>query len=503
MTKEEKAKKYFEEGLKAHEKGEYDKARELYEKSINEDATTESAYNNLAVLLIEEFNEFEEAKKLYEIAIKLDSENPSLYSNLAVLYYRHIKNNQKAQQYFAKYRELSKTTEKEYVTKNSKTIQSINSLSIENYFAIKNIKLENLTDKKEIYFLGENGDGKTILLQAIVLAFQQNYIKDYADKVLIGEALEALSNNKLLNLKAKDNKQNEYDFLDLNFAKNLYAYGVNRSRKDEEHDDKYGFMSLFSHKIRLNNPAEWLQKLDYYESRKDYKSPFPLKSAIKILKSILDDNIEIDVSPDGVVFTERGTDLEFQQLSDGYKSVLIWVSDLIVKLARSQPEAKEAEDFEGVVLIDEIDLHLHPKWAYSIVGKLRNWFPKIQWIITTHSPDVIRGAGEHSVFYKLYKEFDTELKQKVIKISEPYSIDELSDLMANSIVTSPLFDLSHARMEVFDNETDDLKSDADYWYAQIHKQVRDDIRRMKSEGKVHISKNDVQKMISAAIEKYS
>jgi len=61
-------------------------------------------------------------------------------------------------------------------------------------------------------------------------------------------------------------------------------------------------------------------------------------------------------------------------------------------------------DFQGVVLIDEIELHLHPKWKYNFMKKLRETFPLIQFIVTTHSPTVLLGASEEAVFYKIYKE---------------------------------------------------------------------------------------------------
>ncbi|MBN2894225.1 MAG: AAA family ATPase [Bacteroidales bacterium] len=517
--KHEEAKKFFEEAIILDKKkvGAYynlgiyyrynltdkdnEKALKYFEKTIELSPNFTEAYFNLALLYHLEYKDFEKTKFFYEKTIASNPNFENAYKNLSLLLSQEFNDTEKAKKYFEKYRELSKTNENDFVKKNGKIIESINSIFIQNYFSLKEIKVENLIKKKEVYFLGENGDGKTILLQSILLSLKQSFLKDYGDKTLISEALQYLSLNNTFNFKAFDNLKNEYDAFDLNFAKNIFAYGVNRSRKEEEREDKYGFMTLFSTRIELNNPVDWLKNLDYFESKEGYDSPFPLKTAIEILKSILDNNVEIDVSPRGVVFTEKGTRLEFEQLSDGYKSVLIWVSDLIVKLADSQPNAKRTEDFKGVVLVDEIDLHLHPKWAYSIMTKLRGWFPKIQWFITTHSHDVIRGAGEDAVFYRLYKEYSEEHQQNIVKISEPYDVKEFENAMSNVVATSPLFDLSHARMKTYKNGN--LETDDDYYYAKIHRQVRADIEQMKKEGKINIPKKEIDNLIKKAIEKYS
>ena len=82
----------------------------------------------------------------------------------------------------------------------------------------------------------------------------------------------------------------------------------------------------------------------------------------------------------------------FQNLSDGYRNMLAIVADIAHRAARLNPQLLEAVTSKatGLVLIDEIDLHLHPKWQRSVVGDLRKVFPNIQFIVTTHSPFVIQ-----------------------------------------------------------------------------------------------------------------
>jgi len=74
-------------------------------------------------------------------------------------------------------------------------------------------------------------------------------------------------------------------------------------------------------------------------------------------------------------------------LAHGYQSTIAWIADLVGHILLEADNAdKSPEDFEGLVLIDEIDLYLHPKWQARLIPALRNTFPKLQFIATTHSP---------------------------------------------------------------------------------------------------------------------
>ncbi len=87
--------------------------------------------------------------------------------------------------------------------------------------------------------------------------------------------------------------------------------------------------------------------------------------------------------------------LDVAQLSDGERGVLALVLDLTRRLSQANPSLNDPlSDGHAVVLIDEIDLHLHPKWQRQIVHKLTTTFPRCQFIATTHSPQII-GEVEH------------------------------------------------------------------------------------------------------------
>jgi predicted ATPase len=82
--------------------------------------------------------------------------------------------------------------------------------------------------------------------------------------------------------------------------------------------------------------------------------------------------------------------LSLDQLSDGERSFLAILSDLVRRLSLANPDLNDPLEGTGVVLIDELELHLHPKWQREVVEKLRTAFPHIQFIATTHSPFIIQ-----------------------------------------------------------------------------------------------------------------
>ena len=102
-------------------------------------------------------------------------------------------------------------------------------------------------------------------------------------------------------------------------------------------------------------------------------------------------NVRVD-EDDGrdLLVDQGGTTLSVRQLSDGERAILALVLDLTRRLAVAYPELQDpAGEAEAVVLVDEIELHLHPRWQRQIVGSLTTAFPRCQFIATTHSPQVV------------------------------------------------------------------------------------------------------------------
>lgn len=95
-----------------------------------------------------------------------------------------------------------------------------------------------------------------------------------------------------------------------------------------------------------------------------------------------------------MVVSKSGEDLDVAQLSQGEKTLMALVGDIARRLAMMNPSLKNPLEGQGIVLIDEIDLHLHPNWQRRVVGQLANTFPNCQFILSTHSPQVISDSPD-------------------------------------------------------------------------------------------------------------
>lgn len=102
--------------------------------------------------------------------------------------------------------------------------------------------------------------------------------------------------------------------------------------------------------------------------------------------------VYFDIARDELMIDLPQETFPFSYLSDGFRNMMGMVADIAVRSATLNPHlgGDAARQTPGVVLIDEIDLHLHPKWQRRVVGDLLNAFPKIQFVATTHSPFVIQ-----------------------------------------------------------------------------------------------------------------
>ena len=151
---------------------------------------------------------------------------------------------------------------------------------------------------------------------------------------------------------------------------------------------------------------EWFKKMTLIELQEKRDIP-ELRAVIGALKKSLDGVLsekgqstdlnvfyEIKTNDLTITYTDRHGELKkhpLKELSDGYKNTLSIIADIAYRMAVLNPQLLEnvVNLTPGVVLIDEIDLHLHPSWQKRIIKDLRTIFPKVQFILTTHSPSII------------------------------------------------------------------------------------------------------------------
>lgn len=155
--------------------------------------------------------------------------------------------------------------------------------------------------------------------------------------------------------------------------------------------------SLFRYDVLLHNPELIVRRLIDEDRKRNGQSPF----ALTRLKDLLGSMLDLDKS-DRIELTSTGIQIcgdwgytDLGSAGDGYRATITWVLDLLAWwFLKAQQENRFGESgrLSGVVLIDEIEQHLHPKWQRSVVRKVLRAFPDIQLIATTHSPVVASGC---------------------------------------------------------------------------------------------------------------
>jgi hypothetical protein len=151
----------------------------------------------------------------------------------------------------------------------------------------------------------------------------------------------------------------------------------------------------------------WLIYLDYQDAKGGKVKSKRLKEmSVEAVNGLLPDGVTYDsIDSNGrILFDVKGEKVPTFALSDGYRSVLALAGDLVWRLIASFPDATEPLSSKGVVLIDELDIHLHPVWQRDISGWLRAKFPNLQFIVTTHSPMVAAGAGADALTLRVAKD---------------------------------------------------------------------------------------------------
>ncbi|QSB29087.1 AAA family ATPase [Flavobacterium sp. CLA17] len=125
----------------------------------------------------------------------------------------------------------------------------------------------------------------------------------------------------------------------------------------------------------------------------------PEFSSLKVIKDLRNENNTFSI-------VKNKKELSFQQLSDGERSILGLVFDIARRLSIANPSLENPLLGQAVILIDELDLHLHPKWQRTIVSDLQRTFPNCQFIATTHSPQIISSVVPENI--QIIKNFEVD-----------------------------------------------------------------------------------------------
>ena len=316
----------------------------------------------------------------------------------------------------------------------------ITDLSIYNFRGAS--RLEIALDRRLNVFFGVNGSGKSTVLDAtaVVLSALANFftsdkkgyrpiaekdVKNGAQQAHIQLDFEYLRNIYGIEF-VKDHWQTNIDqqkkldaivkpqVADPTANLPIFAYyPVNRVVLEIplEVGDRKDFSRQEAYEDSIANAANFKTFFEWFRSREDYenenyrRNPLEkldpqLQSVRNAVEKFIPEFKELTVRriPLRMEVTKNGQALRVDQLSDGEKCLLAMIGDIARRLAIANPRLANPLEGEGVILIDEIDLHLHPTWQYMVIPKLLEVFPNCQFMISTHSPHVITHVPPDQLF---------------------------------------------------------------------------------------------------------
>lgn len=329
--------------------------------------------------------------------------------------------------------------------------------------------------------MGENGSGKTTFLDALAIALGslvsylpgaegrgfklRGEIRQADGKILpyariLVETVDGISWDCIKWGKGKRSKVSEIgkkrlrEFVDsriLNplidnqdFSLPIFAYyGVSRALLDiperrrgfDSESDRIGnaLNQSLNSVSNFRSAFIWYYLKEYEELRarnslRNFEYQHPQLKAVRhclttLFPSLSDPRFAVKPPP-RLIVTESGEDLELSQLSDGYKTMIGLAIDLSRRMAAGNPDMGNPLESPAVVLIDEVDLHLHPAWQQRVVSDLLRCFPNTQFILTTHSSVVVEGVNnllKRFAVDRLLPEFDES--QDWVNIRNLYPLD--------------------------------------------------------------------------------
>ena len=316
----------------------------------------------------------------------------------------------------------------------------LKSIRLHNFRGVDDVFLP-IADPREgrpswLMLLGENAAGKSSVLQAVGLALlgEKQLAKlevDLDDLITNGRRsatieLETHADPPRIELHLKRGKKFEYAAGGEGYPGLVLGYGATRlsgkevtKKKSGKSTDEKRILNLFDPRAELTPAQRWMRGLDETN----------FNAVATTLKDLLrlEDEDEFRIAGRRVKLNSGET---LDQLSAGYRAILALGVDM---MQASAEHVTQKNLISGVVLLDEIDAHLHPRWKMDVVRILRDAFPYVQFIASTHEPLCLRGLKDGEIVLMRRDDDDRVVAEMPLKSVEGLRVDQ--------ILTSPLFGL--------------------------------------------------------------
>ncbi|MDC8005380.1 AAA family ATPase [Aureisphaera galaxeae] len=370
--------------------------------------------------------------------------------------------------------------------------------------------------------LGDNGVGKTSILRALALSMLDPM--DFRYHRFIPWNSFRRSNSKRspevgFNAVLNNGSRTEVDFeiqlsssgfevmhkpenlnaIPPNFYEDLvlYAYGAARriGSKSMTNESEFPAISLFQEDEELTNVEEWLVRADYHSLKKDGAKKtrnLIFRALRKIMRNeITSIKIELLDNRTAVLFKTAYGWVPLHELSLGYKTFLAWMVDFAKGLIERYPESKDPLSEPAVCLIDEIDLHLHPKLQRDVVSFLLETFKGTQFIATAHSPLIAQTINDGNLIL---------VKKKGNQVVVDNNPESVQNWRIDQILTSDLFGLSSGHSQNTEELLKERKRILGSRTISPHDEVK--LRQIgESLGDVPVWETQVEKDAYSAVDK--
>lgn len=311
-------------------------------------------------------------------------------------------------------------------------------------------------------FLGDNATGKTTLLRSIAIGLcdessaagllresDQGYIrrkckeglieislkdyedsnKDYTIRTKI-ELFKISEGRSFERLRQKTEPKKHFPWNKIF----LCGYGAGRGTSGTGDISDYYSISavynMFNYTEGLQNPELTIRRIGAKEET---------VNGFKDVLNNLMSTVEINIPDSGIEITGPwGIGMPLRDLADGYKSTFLWVTDFLGWAISYDKDLKNFKNIRGIVIIDELEQHLHPKWQQVVVDQLKKEFPETQFITTTHSPLIASSIGDIEKSEREDKLMYLSLSEGNVVEVKP--VEPLKGKTVDQIIASEAFD---------------------------------------------------------------
>ncbi|BDD13123.1 hypothetical protein FUAX_55550 (plasmid) [Fulvitalea axinellae] len=290
---------------------------------------------------------------------------------------------------------------------------------------------------------------------------------------------DLFKNEEIDQLKAEKSLDKEYNniLLDL-FFEDKSLSSLRESSNVKLSDFSHSFLNYFEKQKSKNKLSELTEKLELFhkEAKNKIKHTTRYNLVRDFLIDLMDNIDRIEVGDHDIFYFEKEdpkTPKRIHQLASGNRMLLSWVGDLLHRLGGDS--IKDPSDVEGIVIIDELDLHLHPKWQKDLPDILSRHLPKVQFIASTHSPIPLLGAPEGSVFLKVNRTESEGITVKRLDFIE----SQIKNMLPNVLLGSEVFDLDNLVANTNDDFSEVMTGDS-YKEAKERAALRDKVKVIKT-----------------------